>query len=613
MEEQGQHCEDDFDEEDVASVEVTVPSFDETESSLSSSDDDHMDKKYLHSLKTGQRTQAKKFKSLVAVRDFKSHSKLKGHKITQGTCITKSTSQTDSAGQSTSCEKSNFHPKPRTFSENGSSSDEAERSSPNDDCSLVCHVCAKVFACQKNFDEHQRICATRSKQKEEANPQSSTSSALHTEPQSVDFITRSLGPYLCCFCGQDFDSYEDCIIHEEDKCIASDQHSKDKSKTYKRNQDIKIASSEISQSQKKLESTCESTGTCPERDQVFAHHTSYEDHQKTCSEAASQRKKTNKTKYVIVNGCDLFSLDKTNESHADKSSITTPTTSDNVELSKDKSQTFQCGMCEKNFSTILDLQQHYSDSHDIRTPYPCTLCKTTFVRLCELVRHQQNKKLYLCPTCKKGFRQLGDLKNHEKAHGETIPFICDTCGKNFRFRAHLILHQKKHRERAPNICSHCGKQFSSITGLKAHMVRHTDGFPCPVCGKIFYKKTVLNYHLYKHTGQEPYLCDKCGKGWPTPAQLKIHIVTHREDRPFKCEDCGVTYKRESHLVSHQRSRHGSSRPFVCEVCSMAFRINSELKKHISSHSRERPFSCRICGKTFKRKVHLKKHREKPCL
>ncbi|KAM9349913.1 uncharacterized protein ABDE67_009629 [Symphorus nematophorus] len=282
--------------------------------------------------------------------------------------------------------------------------------------------------------------------------------------------------------------------------------------------------------------------------------------------------------------------------------------------SQAKSQTIKCTMCEKNFSKIVLMKKHYSNSHKVRGSYPCPLCKRTFVRLCELVRHQQNKKLYQCAACKKCYTKPGLLNDHEKLHtASATPRVCETCGQSFKFLAHLILHQRKHRDRPPHVCSYCGKQFSTKDYLRAHMVRHTDGYPCPVCGKKFYQKTYLKWHLYKHTGQEPYLCDTCGKGWPSAAQLKLHMIQHTEERPFKCEDCGVCYKRESHLIAHRRAKHIQLRPFVCEVCSKAFRLNNELKKHMMVHTGERPFTCPRCGKTFTRKYRLREHTKKACL
>ncbi|KAM6990532.1 uncharacterized protein LKV04_009969 isoform 1-T1 [Tautogolabrus adspersus] len=701
-EEDVQQCASDLTEDQGASVEVTVPFFEENESS----DGDHMDEKWFNHLGTCNRTS-------------------------------------------------------------------------NEDCSLVCHDCTKDFASHKLFDEHQRICAARSKGQEEMDPQWSSSSAFHTERHPVDKFNKSIpfemsnivpqelissgslqdqkskrssrvkqcsicreiftsstdlmkhmrshteqSPYLCCYCGEDFDSYKDCMTHQEDKCRASNQSSKDSSMSHetKMKQEINVVYSEISQSSttadastdskagkqpltcpkccqrftyhksfekhqkicseaasrriKKtntndlinnrcdifsvdntMESNAEKSSetmesqtatsstamvsseisqssttedasadskaykqpqTCPKCGQCFTYYKSFEKHQKTCSEADSQTKEQTNTNYLIINGCDFFSVDNTNESNAEKSSETmesqtaTSSTADDAEGSQCKAGTFKCTMCEKDFPNIVLMQRHYSESHDFRGPYPCTLCKTTFSRLAELVHHQQNKQLFQCPICKKGFRTPEEIKRHKKVHTPT-PCKCETCGKSFKSHYPLMRHRRTHREQPPVVCTYCGKQFASKNYLKAHMVRHTGGYPCPECGKVFYQKTYLTYHLYKHKGQEPYLCETCGKGWPNAALLKVHMVKHREDRPFKCEDCGATYKRESHLMAHRRSKHLGLRPFVCEVCSKAFRLNNELKNHMKVHTGERPFSCPVCGKHFTQAYSLKKHREKPCM
>ncbi|XP_034558945.1 zinc finger protein 91-like isoform X2 [Notolabrus celidotus] len=913
-EEHGQ-CVGDVTEDQGASVEVILPSFDETESS----DDDHMDKKWFHHLKTGRRTSAKTLKS-EGDEDFSCRSKQKEHKMTM--------SQLGSTSQSCP-DPSSLH------------STNSELS--NDDCSLICHVCDKVFACQKNFEKHQQICADASKRQEDQDPQCSSSLAHHRKPNIVDKTSKSSpcetshavtqesktfhipqdqtckrsdrvkqcsicseifscstdfmehmkchtekNPFLCPDCGIDFESYEGCEKHRKGGCRASSQHVKgyllnndnkgnqestlvpsetsqtsttrdapkdsktrkplltcqkcgmrftycksfekhqmkcseetsprktkknnliisgcdsfsaDKiserhaekncttieetpstvvfksyeicemqedgkyrasnqhelgyswSNENKRNQENTLVSSEICQTSTTADApadskgpkpplTCQECGMCficymsfekhrkkcakatfqrktnknyvtingcdflladgsnkshvensletveaipstedfksddesemhkedscrasnqylednsmsndnkrnQENTLVFsetsqtsttgeAQHSkalklpltcqkcglsftyckSFEKHQKKCSNAASQRK--TKKNYFIISGCDFFLADDINESHDEKSSETVeinPSPADDVGGSQHKSRLFKCSMCEKDFSKIELLKRHYSESHDVRGPYPCTMCKRAFLTLYELVRHQQNKLLFLCPTCKKGFSNIGELKRHERIHtasASITPCTCETCGRSFKFRVNLIRHQRRHRERPPSVCSYCGKQFSSKDGLKAHMVRHTEGYPCPVCGKKFYQKAYLTYHLNRHTGQEKYLCDICGKGWPTVSLLKVHMVKHTEGQPFQCDDCGLTYKRKSGLLAHHRDKHLGLRPFVCEICSKAFRINSQLKKHMTVHTGERPFSCPICGKKFTKSFNLKKHREKPC-
>lgn len=534
----------------------------------------------------------------------------------------------------------------------------------NDNCSLVC-VCGKVFTYPKNFHKHQKICVVASKQTSQTNPQLSTSSSHHSKPNPVEKTRVSFpsetdtGPsevvlqeslssdssdltrhmrchteqtsYLCFYCGKDFESYEDCKTHHEGKCKVSNQRPQaiDSKNTNKRNQENIVITSSIAQIPTISEAlaspqtvpalldipampTCKSPLTCQECGQGFTYYKSFEKHQSKCSKRTPRRKKRTKSNHFIIGACNFRSADNTNEMSAETSSETKEC--ETAKSANRKDCKMKCTMCEKYFSEIVLMKRHYSKSHKVRGSYPCPLCKRKFVRLCELVRHQQNKKLYQCAACNKCYTKPGLLNHHEKVHTASVtPRICETCGRSFKSLAYLILHQSKHRERQPSVCSYCGKQFRTKDCLRAHLVRHTGGYPCPVCGKKFYQKTYLKWHLYKHTGQEPYLCDTCGKGWPNAAQLKLHMIQHTEERPFKCEDCGACYKRGSHLMAHHRSKHSRLRPFVCDVCSKAFRLNNELKKHMMVHTGERPFPCPRCGKTFTRKSRLREHREKACL
>ncbi|XP_074545367.1 uncharacterized protein LOC141804680 isoform X2 [Halichoeres trimaculatus] len=486
---------------------------------------------------------------------------------------------------------------------------------------LTCQECGLHFTYRISFKKHQKKCSASQRKTNRAYVTvSGCDVSLPDSFNTVNAEERSeTSPS-----SKDFKSHEESEVLKEDACKTPIQHLDDFSfsSEIKRDHGNTSVSSETSQTFILSGASAASKAlkpllTCQKCGLRFTYYKSFEKHQKKCSSTTSQRKP--KKNYLIISGCDFFSADDVDEGHDEKGSETMETTSstaDDAGGSKHKTRTFKCSMCEVNFSKIELLKRHYSELHDVRSPYPCTMCKRAFLTLYELVRHQQNKLLFLCPTCKKGFSNIGELKRHEKIHtanSNITPCSCETCGRNFKFRVNLIRHQRRHRERPPSVCSYCGKEFSTKDGLKAHMVRHTDGYPCPVCGKKFYQKAYLTYHLKRHTGQEKYLCDICGKGWPTVSLLKVHMVKHTEGQPFQCDDCGATYKRKSGLMAHHRDKHLGLRPFVCEICSKGFRINSQLKKHMSVHTGERPYSCPICSKRFTKSFNLKKHREKPCL
>ncbi|KAM4604795.1 uncharacterized protein ACJ7VT_017127 [Polymixia lowei] len=462
----------------------------------------------------------------------------------------------------------------------------------------TCSVCGENFTSANDLTKHMRC---------------------HTEQS----------PFLCSNCGKDCDHYEDCERHQENEWRGEHRgprsdSTKEKtfSNTSKRHQGSALSLNSSAETPSNPDALADSAPsselplTCQECGQSFTYYKSFEKHQNRCSQRTVKRKRRTDPSHFVIFACNFqltgHTLENNGRSEAKESETASLETS--TEERKSKPRVIKCTMCDKNFSQIVEMKKHYSQSHRVRGAYPCPLCKRTFVRLCELVRHQQNKKMYQCSACKKCFTKLALLNIHEKSHAaKTTPHVCETCGKSFKSPANLILHQKRHRDRQPCVCSYCGKQFSTKDCLRAHMVRHTGGYPCPICGKKFYQRTYLKWHQYKHTGQNPYLCDTCGKGWPSAAQLKLHMVQHTEERPFKCEECGVCYKRDSHLVAHRRAKHIGVRPFACEVCGKAFRLNNELKKHMMVHTGERPFACPRCGKTFTRKSRLREHKEKACL
>lgn len=192
-------------------------------------------------------------------------------------------------------------------------------------------------------------------------------------------------------------------------------------------------------------------------------------------------------------------------------------------------EVFKCTMCDKNFSWMMDLKTHYSHSQNFTGPYPCPSCQKTFVRVCELVRHQRNvPRPYHCSTCQQRSRSQFQLTQHEHVHTGEKPLLCSECGKGFMTLTNLKQHQKVHKKAEPCTCSHCGKQFQRKDLLKAHMVCHTDNcFSCSSCGKKFYQITCLKRHVLSHTGQEPFLCEVCGKGFPTQFQLKARVEALR--------------------------------------------------------------------------------------
>ena len=358
----------------------------------------------------------------------------------------------------------------------------------DDNCDLVCHVCGKVYTYQKNFDKHQKICVVSSEQQAETDQQCSTSLAHHSKLNSADTTKESppretdTGPSnvvpqeslespqqqtckrssrvkQCSVCREvftcsadlmshmrchiqqnDYDTFKE--THQEDKCRVSQQHSQDNplSNAKKSKQENPVVSSgtgqvptitggpAISQTVQLFKSPLK----CQECEQLFIYYKNLEKHQSICSKGASEGKM--QTKYFIISGCNFKSGDKTNESCDETTSETAKThiSADLAEVSEAESCTMKCTMCQKNLSKIPPINEYYTTSYDVTDLYPCNLCKRTFVRMSELVRHQQNKKLYQCATCMKCFSTTGRKTHDVKLNACVMPRVCAPCRESFK-------------------------------------------------------------------------------------------------------------------------------------------------------------------------------------
>ncbi|XP_029308920.1 zinc finger protein 286A-like isoform X3 [Cottoperca gobio] len=303
--------------------------------------------------------------------------------------------------------------------------------SNDDDARLVCHVCDKVFTYPKSFDRHQRNCVVSRKRQAETDTQCSTSlprpskanpvvktkdsspseteaglsNVVPHESTSSDSkmkrssrvkqcsvcgktftwcadLTRHMRShteqYSCAHCGKDFDSYEDCESHQEEKCRVSNQCSQDNSASNAniRNQENIVASSSITQipsiSNASANSQAKSPLTCQECGQGFTYSKSFEKHKSKCSQRAPKKRKerANENNFVI-NARHLRSAENTNAKASseikESESAKSPTSADNADGPQTKSRSIKCTLCENKFSEIVLMKRHYFTSHKVRT------------------------------------------------------------------------------------------------------------------------------------------------------------------------------------------------------------------------------------------------------
>uniref|UniRef100_A0A665V1M8 Zinc finger protein 423 n=1 Tax=Echeneis naucrates TaxID=173247 RepID=A0A665V1M8_ECHNA len=311
---------------------------------------------------------------------------------------------------------------------------------------------------------------------------------------------------------------------------------------------------------------------------------------------------------------------------------------------------YVCESCDKQFSSVDDLQKHLLDMHTF-VLYHCTLCQEVFdskvsIQVHLAVKHSNEKKLFRCTACAWDFRKETDLQLHVK---------------------HNHLGQRSGLK--PRKCIFCGETFGTEVELQCHITTHSKKFTCRFCGKAFHAVSLLERHLReKHcifegggggggggsggnggtggverasvvaaeqadlqnmllkggvvggaTGQgadaansheasggeeeldnsEPmYACDICGAAYTMESLLQNHRLRDHNIRPGE-DDAGSRKKKADFIKGNHK----------CNVCSRTFFSENGLREHAQTHrGPTKHYMCPICGERFPSLLTLTEHK-----
>ncbi|CAJ1057473.1 zinc finger protein 423 isoform X3 [Xyrichtys novacula] len=145
---------------------------------------------------------------------------------------------------------------------------------------------------------------------------------------------------------------------------------------------------------------------------------------------------------------------------------------------------YVCESCDKQFSSVDDLQKHLLDMHTF-VLYHCTLCQEVFdskvsIQVHLAVKHSNEKKLFRCTACAWDFRKETDLQLHVKHN-----HLGQRSGLPGGLGAGL----------KPRKCIFCGETFGTEVELQCHITTHSKKFTCRFCGKAFHALSLLERHL----------------------------------------------------------------------------------------------------------------------
>lgn len=195
-------------------------------------------------------------------------------------------------------------------------------------------------------------------------------------------------------------------------------------------------------------------------------------------------------------------------------------------------------------------------------------------------------------------------------------YQCDDCDKTFTYKRALNAHVITHRKQQ-HLCSVCGKQFSYRSSLVTHQITHMNppkSHKCSRCNAAFTTARSLRRHFYTHYNytEKDFICEQCGKRFAYAMTLKNHKLSHSEERPHVCKICGTSFKRISHLRTHEQGVHGLTdhsipKKYTCEICHKQMVKQESLEAHMKEHTGELNYKCSVCHKRFATNTGLNIH------
>ena len=289
---------------------------------------------------------------------------------------------------------------------------------------------------------------------------------------------------------------------------------------------------------------------------------------------------------------------------------------------------YHCSDCMMHFVDEADYKAHM-EAHLVKLQNSCALCNTEFETKSELQEHIKDhfskNSSNTCHTCKQTFMSKSGLKRHRKQlHNFGTVLVlnpsslkCGQCQETFSDKASLRQHAAVHASKKPFRCAECGATFTQNGSLQVHIRRHSGEkpFSCQLCGNNFTRAHSLKVHMKTHTGEKPFSCEYCGASFVTSSHLTVHRRTHTGERPYSCSDCGATFITTSHLNVHRRVHGGGGNvtgaPVGCSQCQASFSDPAQLRLHRRTHHRssqtQSQVTCKVCEKRFPNHRQLNNH------
>ncbi|XP_053381766.1 zinc finger protein 62 homolog [Mercenaria mercenaria] len=143
---------------------------------------------------------------------------------------------------------------------------------------------------------------------------------------------------------------------------------------------------------------------------------------------------------------------------------------------------YRCDFCTKGFNCSSHLVEHRR-VHTGERPYICIYCNKGFTKNWNLRVHIKNHHGDIVTVIRRNEAVQGSPSHNQTLisaeHGKESVLnkkhLCEFCKKRFKYLSHLVEHQMVHTGERPYKCRYCNKGFTKNWNLKQHLrIHHSD-------------------------------------------------------------------------------------------------------------------------------------------
>ena len=214
---------------------------------------------------------------------------------------------------------------------------------------------------------------------------------------------------------------------------------------------------------------------------------------------------------------------------------------------------FLCSLCPSSYLKESALALHVRVVHEGLKPFLCTQCGKNFgsgaMLNCHIKKvHEKDLnevKIRVCNVCQEEFKSKYDLNNHKLiVHEGAQPLMCPQCPMAFARSINLGNHIRNVHTEKKFGCNKCGSKFKTKGILKTHVIRaHTDGevtWKCAHCSETFETRSKRMKHVTEIHPEK---------------LRKLRLTTNYDTVERVCPHCNETFKNKYFMKKHISAFH----------------------------------------------------------